>query len=106
MFSLPFVALLSALAAQATPVKRFNSLTVKLTPASSSVNSINDLKLLAEVTNTGSEAVRVLKYGTVLDSLPTKSFSVSKNGTDVGFTGVRVSEFICNTSRSVLMMIC
>ncbi|KAK7464141.1 hypothetical protein VKT23_006305 [Stygiomarasmius scandens] len=91
MFSLPFVALLSALVAQATPVKRFDGLTVKLTPASSSINSIEDLKLLAEVTNTGSEAVRVLKYGTVLDSLPTKSFSVSKNGTDVDFTGVRLT---------------
>ncbi|THU97406.1 zincin [Dendrothele bispora CBS 962.96] len=89
MFSLTFVTLLAGLAA-ATPLKRSDALTVKLTPASPSVSSIDDLKLVAEVTNTGSEAIRVLKYNTVLDSLPTRSFSVSRNGTDVAFTGVKV----------------
>ncbi|KAF5340178.1 hypothetical protein D9758_014978 [Tetrapyrgos nigripes] len=90
--TIPIVTLLAGLAA-ANPVKRAGTegLTVKLTPASSSISSIDDLKLVAEVTNTGSEEVKVLKYSTILDSLPTRSFSVSKNGTDIAFTGIKAT---------------
>ncbi|KAK7469978.1 hypothetical protein VKT23_001414 [Stygiomarasmius scandens] len=90
MFTLPLAVLFASFVA-ATPVKRYNGLDIKLTSASPSVNSIEDLVLTTEVTNTGTEAVKVLKYSTILDSLPTRSFSVSKNGTDVAFTGVKIT---------------
>lgn len=81
-----------ATAALATPFKRSGGLAVKLLTPTTSVNSIEDLTLVAEVTNTGTEDVKVLKYGTVLDDqLPTRAFTVTKDGVDVPFTGIRVS---------------
>lgn len=90
----PLVALSLFGIALATPFKRAESLKVSVTGPSSSINSIDDLKLTATVTNTGDEAVKILKYGTVLDDkLPTRSFKVLKDGKEVKFTGVKVRFF-------------
>lgn len=87
---LPFVALLAG-SALATPFKRFDGITVKVSGPSSSVSSIDDLSFTASVTNTGAEDVKILKFGTVLDNLPTRSFNVVKDGAEVAFTGVQES---------------
>ena len=59
--------------------------------APTEVASIADIKLTAAVTNTGSSALKVVKYGTVLDSaLPTRSFVVSRDGVEAAFTGVKL----------------
>jgi deuterolysin len=59
--------------------------------APKSVASINDIKVTVSVTNTGSEAVKVLKYGTALDSeLPTKSFVIKKDGQEATFGGIKL----------------
>ena len=85
------IALALAGSALATPLARSEDLKVELSGAES-VTSIDDVKITAAVTNTGSEAVKVLKYGTVLDSqLPTRSFHVTKDDADVAFTGIKVS---------------
>jgi deuterolysin len=55
------------------------------------VGSIEDIKITAFITNTGSEAVRVLNYGTVLDANhPSQSFTIFKDGRETPFTGVKV----------------
>jgi deuterolysin len=59
--------------------------------APKTVDSIGEIKVVASVTNTGSESVKVLKYGNILDAdSPTKSFTVSKNGVDAAFKGVKL----------------
>ncbi|KAL1715049.1 hypothetical protein EV715DRAFT_208304 [Schizophyllum commune] len=84
------IALALAGTALATPLARSEDLKVELSGAES-VTSIDDVKITAAVTNTGSEAVKVLKYGTVLDSqLPTRSFHVTKDDADVAFTGIKM----------------
>ncbi|KAK1215961.1 hypothetical protein PQX77_021418 [Marasmius sp. AFHP31] len=87
-----------ATAALANPVKRVaDQLTVKVTgPSSGVVKSIDELKLTAEVTNNGAEAVKVLKYGTILDVLPTRSFTVTQNGTNIPFVGAKLSVALNN----------
>lgn len=66
-------------------------LSIALSPSSSSVNSIDDLKLTAAVTNNGAEDVKVLNYGSIFDTaLPTRSFVVSKDGATTDFTGIKV----------------
>ncbi|KAF8963640.1 Metalloprotease [Flammula alnicola] len=78
--------------AVATPYKRAEGLIVKVSAASPSFTSVADLKFTASVKNTGTEAVKILKYGTILDDkLPTKSFVVTKDGVAVAFTGVKVN---------------
>jgi len=73
----------------ATPTRRAPTLEVSLS-APASVHSIDDIKVSASVTNTGSEDVKVLSYGTILDSgRPSKSFQVSKDGSEVQFTGIK-----------------
>ncbi|KAK1220655.1 hypothetical protein PQX77_016611 [Marasmius sp. AFHP31] len=91
MFAAPFVALVLASAALAGPMKRDGALTVELSgPAN--VASVDDLKFSATVKNTGSDAVKILKYATILDeTLPTRSFKVTKDGEEVPFTGIKVS---------------
>jgi len=65
-------------------------LTVSIT--SSDVESITDLKVDATVSNTGTEAVKILKYGTVLDAkVPTRSFTLTKNDAEVPFIGAKIS---------------
>ncbi len=80
----------------ASPLKRqdHGGLTVDITAPSSSVNSIGDLSFVASVTNTNQDPVRILKYGTLLDSLPTRSFTITKDGADVPFTGIRVGRHV------------
>ncbi|KAJ2915629.1 hypothetical protein MD484_g4804, partial [Candolleomyces efflorescens] len=81
--------------------KRAEGLTVELSTPSSSISSIEGLTVVATVTNTGTEPVRLLKYGTVLDDkLPTKSFLVSKDGEAVAFTGVKVSVSLSDVDDS------
>ncbi|KAK7037401.1 hypothetical protein VNI00_011151 [Paramarasmius palmivorus] len=96
MFFSATLAAALASTALATPLKRAEGLSVKVTGPSSSVSSVKDLKFTAEVTNNGAEAVKVLKYGTVLDSLPTRSFAVSKDGNPVAFSGVKLSVALNN----------
>jgi deuterolysin len=73
-----------------------------LTGPSSSVKLIDDLKLTATVTNTGAEPIKLLKYGTVLDELLTRSFKVMKDGQDVKFTGVKIRNDCYNLHASIL----
>lgn len=92
----PLVALSLFGTALATPFKRADSLTVSVTGPSGSVSSIDDLKFTASVTNNGAEPVKILKYGTILDDkLPTRSFTVTKDGQEVNFTGIKVRGFRC-----------
>uniref|UniRef100_A0A0W0FW62 Neutral protease 2 n=1 Tax=Moniliophthora roreri TaxID=221103 RepID=A0A0W0FW62_MONRR len=83
LLSATFAAAIAS-SALANPVKRADGLSVKVTGPSS------------KLTNNGPEAVKVLKYGTVLDSLPTRSFTVSKDGTPVNFSGVKLSVALNN----------
>lgn len=63
--------------------------------APKSVDSVVGAKIVASVTNTGSESVKILKYGTVLDAnTPTKSFTITKGGKEVAFEGIKVSILI------------
>ncbi|KAI0820698.1 Metalloprotease [Trametes gibbosa] len=91
MFPLAFAALaISAVLSFATPAKRAPALEVSLT-APADVHSIDDIKVTAAVTNTGSEDLKVFKYGTVLDSdMPTRSFAVSRGGVAADFTGIKL----------------
>ncbi|KAJ6511641.1 Metalloprotease [Mycena vulgaris] len=101
MFYLPLATLCFAALALAGPYKRADTLTVALSGASSSVNSITDLVLTAAVTNTGTEDIKVLKYGTILDAdLPTRSFTVTRNGTVVPFTGIKLSVSLADADDS------
>ncbi|KAK0439072.1 Metalloprotease [Desarmillaria tabescens] len=75
-----------------SPLKRDASLSVSLSGPASNITSIDDLKFTATVSNTGSESVKILKYGTILDDiLPTRSFNVTKDGVAVPFTGIKLS---------------
>ncbi|KAG6879640.1 hypothetical protein C0992_000275 [Termitomyces sp. T32_za158] len=86
------VALSLASSVLAGPYKRFEGLTVELQGPAATVNSVDDLILTATVTNGGAESVKLLRYGTILDTqLPTKSFKVTKDGQDVAFTGIKLS---------------
>ncbi|KAJ7581320.1 Metalloprotease [Mycena floridula] len=76
----------------AGPYKRFDGLSVKLAGPSSNVSSVEDLTLVATITNSQDFGVKLLKFGTILDStLPTRSFRVTKDGVDVPFTGIKLS---------------
>ncbi|KAL0569165.1 hypothetical protein V5O48_012805 [Marasmius crinis-equi] len=89
MFAVSFVALVLAGAALAGPMKRDGALTVELSGPSNAA-SIDELKFSATVKNSGSEAVKILKYNTILDeTLPTRSFKVTKDGEEVLFTGIK-----------------
>jgi deuterolysin len=108
MFFSSFVALALATSALAGPFKRFDGITVELSGPAASVGSIDDLKFTASIKNTGSEAVKILKYGTILDEkLPTKSFTVTKDGVTVPFTGIKVCtavSFSLHSTDSMLQM--
>jgi deuterolysin len=56
------------------------------------VTTIADLELTAHVTNTGPQSVKILKYSTILDDLPTRSFAVSKDNMDVEFLSIKTCE--------------
>ncbi|KAL0576775.1 hypothetical protein V5O48_005218 [Marasmius crinis-equi] len=89
MFTASFVALVLAASALAGPMKRDGGLTVALSGPPDAM-SVHDLKFSATVKNDGTGAVKILKYGTILDdSLPTRSFKVTKDGGEVAFTGIK-----------------
>ncbi|PFH47136.1 hypothetical protein AMATHDRAFT_43144 [Amanita thiersii Skay4041] len=91
MFALSLLILGLAAVGLANPHKRFHGITVELS-GPKSINTIDDLKLTASVTNAGSEAVKLLKYATILDDkLPTKSFTITKDGSEVAFQGVKIA---------------
>ncbi|KAL0058606.1 hypothetical protein AAF712_014702 [Marasmius tenuissimus] len=66
-------------------------LKVTVSPVSSSVSSIEDIVLTAVVSNPKDSDIRVVRTNNVLDKLPTKSFSVTKDDQKVTFTGVIAS---------------
>lgn len=80
-----------ATASLASPSRRGAAfLTVTVTPSAPSVESISELSFQASVHNPTDQEIKVLKYGTVLDTLPTRSFVVTKDGKEVDFSGIRV----------------
>ena len=81
------------------------ALTVSIVPLSKSVKSIDDLKLAAIVSNPTAKDVRVLKYGTVLDNLPTRSFAITKDNKDVSFIGIRVGAVLFFRLHSIHVLI-
>lgn len=85
-----FVALSFAASVFAAPSKRFEGLAVSVT-APSSVGSVDDVKLVATVTNNNAEAIKILKFNTILDPGLTASFDVVKDGAAVKFQGIAVS---------------
>ncbi|SJL15566.1 uncharacterized protein ARMOST_19067 [Armillaria ostoyae] len=81
-----------ALSGFASPYKRSTSLSVSLSGPATNITSIDALKFTATVSNTGSKAAKILKYGTILDDiLPTRSFTVTKDGETVPFTGIKLT---------------
>ncbi|KIY66958.1 zincin [Cylindrobasidium torrendii FP15055 ss-10] len=95
--------LLAATVALATPTKRFDGLSVELTSsAGKSLDSVSGLKVTAAVTNNNSEDVKILKYGTVLDNLPTRSFAVTKDGKDVAFSGIKANVRLSDSAYTTL----
>ncbi|KAJ7486786.1 Metalloprotease [Mycena latifolia] len=101
MFFAHLATLCFAAVALAGPHKRADTLSVELSSPSSSVNSVADLLLTAAVTNTGAEDIKVLKYGTILDAdLPTRSFTVTRDGTVVPFTGIKLSVSLADADDS------
>ncbi|KAF9445020.1 zincin [Macrolepiota fuliginosa MF-IS2] len=106
MFFRPLVALGFLSIALATPYRRSDDLTVSLTGPSRSISSIDDLKFTASVTNHGAETVKILKYATILDDkLPTRSFTVTKDGEDVKFTGIKMSVSLEKAGESAYVSI-
>ncbi|PPQ66176.1 hypothetical protein CVT24_000153 [Panaeolus cyanescens] len=104
-FNSALVSLVLAAAAIATPLRRADTIKVAVVPSAPST-SLDALKFTATVTNTGSEAVKILKYGTILDEkLPTKSFEVTKDGASVPFTGIRLSVSLTDADDSAYTVI-
>ncbi|KAK0189988.1 hypothetical protein F5146DRAFT_647057 [Armillaria mellea] len=101
MFVLPALAIF-ATATFARPYKRSDGLTVDISGPGSRVSSIEDLRFTATVTNTNAGDVRVLKYGTVLDGLPSRSFSVTKDGVPVDFTGVKLNVAVSDSAYTTI----
>ncbi|KAJ8073639.1 hypothetical protein PM082_011917 [Marasmius tenuissimus] len=66
-------------------------LKVTVDAVASSVSSIDDIILTAVVSNPTDKDIRVAGTNNVLDKLPTKSFSVTKDDQKVKFTGVVAS---------------
>ena len=91
MYALRSLALLSlAFFARALPHEARGPSSLTILPAFSEFDPLT-ITVVYDITNVGSETLRLVKYGTVLDDqLPTKSFFVLKNGADVPFTGVKV----------------
>ncbi|KAG8828449.1 hypothetical protein FRC19_006547 [Serendipita sp. 401] len=88
MFQAALVSLVafSSLAAT-TPLKRAPNLVVSLSTTSPAIESLDGLTLTAK----SDQDIKVLKFGTVIDSkLPTNSFLVSRGTQAVPFTGVQV----------------
>ncbi|CAG7851105.1 SubName: Full=Uncharacterized protein {ECO:0000313/EMBL:CCA72324.1} [Serendipita indica DSM 11827] len=85
-----FLLTLASLGAS-TPLKRAPNLVVSLSTTSPAIDSVDGLSLTATVENTSDQDIKILKFGTVLDSnLPTNSFLVSRGAQSVPFTGVQI----------------
>ncbi|KZV83528.1 zincin [Exidia glandulosa HHB12029] len=94
-----------ALCASALAFPTRGGLTVSIT-APKNIDSVDDLKVVASVTNSGAEDVKVINIGTVLDSkLPTKSFTVSRNGVEAAFTGLKLNLNMENLSEDAYTVI-
>ncbi|KAJ7063892.1 Metalloprotease [Mycena amicta] len=98
--------LLPAVLTHAVPHERAGGLSVAISAPTASLDSIDSLVLTAAVTNNGAEDVRVLKYGTILDAdLPTRSFTVTRHGTVVPFTGVKLTVSLIDADESAYVTI-
>lgn len=90
----------------ATPLKRADSFTVSLSGPAASVTSLDELKFTASITNAGAETVKILKYGTILDGdLPTRSFTITKDGSTVPFTGIKLTVSLTDLDDSAFATI-
>jgi len=89
MFAASFISLVLASAAFAGHMKRDGGLIVTIAGPTNAI-SADELQFSATIQNTGNVAVRILKYGTILDDLPTRSFKVTKDGEEVSFSGIKV----------------
>ncbi|KAK0452535.1 Metalloprotease [Armillaria borealis] len=90
----------------ATPLKRADILTVSLSGPATSVTSLGELKFTASITNAGAKAVKILKYGTILDNvLPTRSFTITKDGATVPFTGIKLTVSLADLDDSAFATI-
>lgn len=83
-------ALLLSLAALALGLSA-GDLKVTVKAVSSSVKSVDDIVISAVVSNPTDKDIRVIAKNNILDSSPTKSFSVTKGGQDVLFSGIRAT---------------
>ena len=93
MLSISLVTLgLTTIGAYAKPMVRVAaSLEVSLSTPANKVASISELRIVSTVKNVGDENLKVVKLGTVLDNEHyTRSFTVTKDGKQVPFTGVEV----------------
>ncbi|KAL0959655.1 hypothetical protein HGRIS_011355 [Hohenbuehelia grisea] len=82
------------------------SMTVRLFTVAGIVNSVNDLEIAAEVTNTGSEDLKLLKDGTILDgSGYTRAFFVIQDGQDVPFAGLNAQISLSGANADAFMVI-
>lgn len=82
---------LSATGALVSSVSSSDALSITLSNAEGqSIKNIDDLRLSAKVTNVGTEPVRVVRFGGILDASHTHSFVVKKGGNEVKFVGVIV----------------
>ncbi|KIM28816.1 hypothetical protein M408DRAFT_133737 [Serendipita vermifera MAFF 305830] len=91
----------------ATPVKRAAStLVISTSTTRPNTDSTDDIELLVKVENTSEEDVKVLKYGSVLDSeLPTQSFIVTQGDQSVAFTGIKLQLAIHNLTDEAYVVI-
>ncbi|PIL33830.1 hypothetical protein GSI_03536 [Ganoderma sinense ZZ0214-1] len=93
MFSNPLRAVLIALVAttSAVPAAAITSLKVAVT-GPEAVNGVENLKVIATLTNTGDETVRLLNDpSSILDTLPADSFTITNdNGATPDFIGAKV----------------
>lgn len=84
--------ILSALALSAAVLaapRAADSLTVSVVPTADSFKS-SEIVLNATVSNPTDKDIKVVKFNTVLDDLPTLSFHAKKDSKDVSFKGIRV----------------
>jgi len=83
-------ALLLSLATMALGLSA-GDLKVTVNAISSSVKTVDDIIISAVITNPTNKDIRVIAKNNILDSSPTKSFSVSKAGKNVVFSGIRAT---------------
>lgn len=95
MFFSSLTALVLAVSALASPVKRESGLVVTVSSNAVEVESIADLAVIAKIENTGATDLRILNFATIFDANRlTRSFTVIKEGEaeeHVKFTGVSLN---------------